>query len=275
MARCSSFSDEKFKSLRKIGLTGEQSHIDLLKNAVRQRISGMSVVEVDTAHQTNDLIKKLSNEIGERPLATIPFQVSDGASNFLAASRNAIRQLPTEEGVLFLTDAQDSDGDTAHQFWSEMNLLRESWAALDCHVVFMLLPGNYRMLIKAADHLADQIPLKLHLTQSEETSLSRITNGPVLSGNLSPRAARQQLSMSELGLAAALQKGTPKSQLIRRYYLPMIEAAIALNDLNLAQFLLKKVSEADILRADLPQWRTITFKLDYHLNNKHLQTDME
>jgi len=275
MARCSSFGDGKSQNSEKIGLTGKQSHIDLLKNAVRQPVPGMSVVEVDTAHRTNDLIKKLSNEIGERTLAAIPFHVSDGASNLLAASRSAIRQWPAEEGVLFLTDTQDSDGDTAHQFWSEMNLLRESWAALECHIVFLLLPGNYRMLIKAADHLADQIPLKLHLTQQEETSLPRIADGPVFSGNLSPRAARQQLSMSEPRLVAALQKGTPESELIRRYYLPMIEAAIALNDLNLAQFLRKKVSEADILRADLPQWRTINFKLDYHLNNKHLRTDME
>ena len=250
-------------------MTGENSHLVLLRNAARQPVSALSVVEVDTVHRAGDLIKILLNDIGERSSAEIQFHVSNGATELLASSRKAVRQWHPEEGVLFLSDTEDPEEEAAWRFWSEMNLLRESWGALDCHVVFFLLPGNYRMLIKAADHLADWMPLKLHITRSEETSSSLPPvlrmDASILSGDISPRVARQQLTMLEPRLREALKNEIPQRRLFRRYYLPMLEAAIALGDFHRAQSLRKNVSEGDVPQADQMKWWGMNYSLDIGL----------
>ena len=246
-------------------MTGGQSHLVLLRNAARQTASGLTAVEVDTEWRAADLVKTLSAELGKRPFEKIPIRVSEGASALLAACRRASRQWPPEEGVLFVVDGQNQDEDAARRFWIEMNGLRESWGALDCHVIFFLLPASYRMLVRAADHLADWMPVKLHITHSEKIPFSaehRTADASVLSGDMSPQTARRQLSALQSQLATELQKGTPDGLLIRRYYLPMLEAAVAVNDLHRAKALRKKISETDVSRADLVQWLSLNFNID-------------
>ncbi|MBW2742650.1 MAG: hypothetical protein JRE64_28450, partial [Deltaproteobacteria bacterium] len=62
-----------------------------------------------------------------------------------------------------IDDGQKQD-EKAPRFWADMNAQRESWDALNCHIIFFLLHSNYRLLLQAAEHLADWMPLKLHIT---------------------------------------------------------------------------------------------------------------
>jgi len=173
--------------------------------------------------------------------------------------------------VLFIIDDGGKDEGKRYPFWVEMNGLRESWAAINCHVIFFLLPHNYRMLLQVGDHLADWISLKLRVMSdsiSEPITYDKILSENILSqSRLSTKTARQQLSILEKQLAEELQKGTPDTILLRRFYLPIFEATVELSQLNRAQILREKISEADVPNSDLPRWWYINFMLDLELNN--------
>jgi len=245
-------------------------HLELLKNAVRQSIAALTAVETDTVYRANELTKMLQAEIGERPNETLSLSVDAGASQLLYQARRISEDWADEEGVLFIIDDGGKDEGKRYPFWVEMNALRESWAALNCHVIFFLLPHNYRMLLQVADHLTDWMPVKLRILSEAENINEKegfITNSNeiVMEISLSPKAARQQLSILEKQLAEALQREVEPSTLIRRYYLPMFEASVVIFDLNRAQSLREKISEADVAEIDLPQWWYINHHIDYFL----------
>jgi len=246
-------------------------HLELLKNAVRQSIAALTAVETDTVYQAKELAKMLAAEIGERPHETLSLSVDAGASQLLYQARRISENWADEEGVLFIIDDGGKDEGKRYPFWVEMNGLRESWAAINCHVIFFLLPHNYRMLLQVGDHLADWISLRLRLMSAshpEPVTYDKVLTENILSANrLSKEAARQQLSILEKQLAEELQKGAPDVILIRRFYLPIFEAVVELSQLNRAQILREKISETDVPYSDLPRWWSINFILDSDLNN--------
>jgi tetratricopeptide (TPR) repeat protein len=163
-----------------------------------------------------------------------------------------------------------------------MNAQRESWDALNCHIIFFLLPSNYRLLLRTAEHLADWMSLKLHITDSADAYgyeyKDRISyqNAVLGAGKLTPKIARQQLAILEQQLAAALREGIARETLARRYYLPMFEAAMSISDLNRAQSLMQKVPEKDLQAGDIIKWWMMNFELDYlshHLTSAESWTD--
>jgi hypothetical protein len=77
------------------------------------------------------------------------------ANVLLQSAKETTRDWPPEEGVLFATDETPAEKVGDLEFWRTMNLQREAWGALKCHVVFFLLPSNYRLLLTVANHLAD------------------------------------------------------------------------------------------------------------------------
>jgi len=254
-------------------LTAPGEHLELLKNAVRQSVAALTVVEVDTVARAHELVDLLKFELDKRPSALLSLTAAPGAAtSLLDASRKITGVWHSGTGVLFLIDDGQKKDEGAPRFWADMNAQRESWDALDSHIIFFLLPSNYRLLLQVAEHLADWMPLKLHITDSadasgyEDKDSASYQNVVLGAGKLTPKIARQQLAILEQQLAAALHEGIPRKTLARRYYLPMFEAVMSLYDLNRAQSLRQKVQEKDLQAGDIIKWWSKNFELDYLLH---------
>jgi len=255
-------------------LTAPSEHLELLKNAVRQSVAALTVVEVDTVVRAHELIDLLKFELNKRPSALLSLTAVPGAAtHLLDASRKITGAWHSGAGVLFLIDDGQKQDEKAPRFWADMNAQRESWDALNCHIIFFLLPSNYRLLLRTAEHLADWMPLKLHITypadvfRYEDKGRTSFQNAVLGAGKLTPKTARQQLAILEQQLAAALHEGIPRETLARRYYLPMFEAAMSLSDLNRAQNIRQKVLEKDLQAGDIIKWWRMNLWLDYLLHN--------
>jgi tetratricopeptide (TPR) repeat protein len=258
-------------------LTALSEHLELLKNAVRQSVAALTVVEVDTVAQARELVDLLKFELDKRPSALLSLTAVPGAAtHLLDASRKITGAWHSGAGVLFLIDNGQKKDEGAPRFWADMNAQRESWDALNCHIIFFLLPSNYRLLLQTAEHLADWMPLKLRITDPadaygyEDKGRTTYQNAVLGAGKLTPKIARQQLAILEQQLSAALHEGIPRKTLARRYYLPMFEAAMSLSDLNRAQSLRQKVPEKDLQAGDIIKWWRMNFELDHQLH--HLTT---
>jgi len=246
-------------------------HLELLKNAVRQSIAALTAVETDTVYRANELTKMLQAEIGERPNETLSLSVDAGASQLLYQARRISEDWADEEGVMFIIDDGGKDEGKRYPFWVEMNGLRESWAALNCHVIFFMLPHNYRMLLQVGDHLADWMPVKLRIMSEAEASHDQINDNADVSvfseNSLSHKEARQQISILESQLVKALQAGIEETILIRSYYLPMLEISVQLHDVHRAESLMQKISEIKIPISDLPKWYNLNIQFYLNLGN--------
>jgi len=254
-------------------LTAPSEHLELLKNAVRQSVAALTVVVVDTVARTHELVDLLKFELNKRPSALLSLTAVPGAATcLLDKSRKITGAWHSGAGVLFLIDNGQKKDEGAPRFWADMNAQRESWDALNCHIIFFLLPSNYRLLLQTAEHLADWMPLKLHITdladvfRYEDKDSASYQNVVLGAGKLTPKIARQQLAILEQQLTAALHEGIPLKTLARRYYLPMFEAAMSLSDLNRAQSLRQKILEKDLQAGDIIKWWFMNFELDYLLH---------
>ena len=164
----------------------------------------------------------------------------------------------------------DETVETEIEFWQAMNFQRENWGALKCHVVFFLQPDPYLHLLRVADHLASWIMPKLHLvrpeaiTQRMGRAMQAIAPGRPFRN---PDAARRQLEILQEQLASALEQGVDPMALARRYYLPMLEAALDLHDLKRAKALREKMKSLPIPQADKPKWLRSNFLLDIALHD--------
>ena len=246
-------------------LTEQQS---LLVNAVRQPVAAFTVVETDTRYRAQSLINELLPLIGDRPHSVLELAPEAGADALMDDARYATLGWPAEIGVLFLVEVEKKAAEPIeNQFWRQMNNLREGLSALNCHIIFFLLPGGYRKFLLLADHLADWTPLKLHIMDDRDRhdrkdADSRSMN-LVFDGNADSHTARQRLATLEKQLIRSLQKGMETSALIRRYYLPMFQDAVSINDIHRAGSLRDKIKEADIPTPDLPQWCMLNFQLEH------------
>jgi len=261
-------------------LTAPGEHLELLKNAVRQSVAALTVVEVDTVARAHELVDLLKFESENRPSALLSLTAVPGAATtLLDASRKITGAWHSGTGVLFLVDDGQKTDEKAPRFWADMNAQRESWDALNCHIIFFLLPSNYRLLLQVAGHLADWMPLKLHITDLadvsgyEEKDRASYQSAVLGAGKLTPKIAGQQLAILEQQLSVALHEGVQRKTLARRYYLPMFEAAMSLSDLNRAQSLRQKVPEKDLQAGDIIKWWGMNFWLDFllhHLNQAEI-----
>ncbi len=165
------------------------------------------------------------------------------------------------------TDSKDQEV----EFWRFMNGQRELWDSLDCHVIFFLRPHGYGQMLSLADHLADFISLKLHIDQEskpEQFAQESISQNRVFSNaRLSPKVAEDRLKSLRIQLVEALTKDLPPSVLIRRFYLPMFEAALNIPNFSDAKALRDKISENDVPEKELYRWLELNFYLDLYLRN--------
>lgn len=256
----------------------QRNETEDLCHAVRQRVSGLTVVEVGTEAHAEELVETLRDVLADRPLAVFDMIAAEGAAyRLLQEARQATADWPPEKGLLCVVDRTDRiDTETPDspqcQFWRRMNLLREGWGALECHVVFFLKPRNYDLLLTVADDLADWFSLRYHLQQppdETEVMTDRLLVMPTEPGlaGVSPMVARQKVEILERGLSEAKAEGESPQTLSRRYYLPLIKAELTTGNLQAARSLRVEIEESAVRPADLPEWWGLNIELDLNLGN--------
>ncbi len=240
-----------------------------LRNAVSEPVRELIAVEIDTQARAREVIARLialgTGPPQLRPHVVIEFcPVRDEPAELLARALAAAADWRSEQGLLFLLDTGEpppaEDGPRPVAFWRGMNLLREQWDALDCQTLFLLLPSNYRLLSSAADHLKRWMPLKVHLLGGGSRFESDSPRAPVDIAEAG--AARERLETLEAQLRQAIQRGEPSGTFVRRYYLPMFAAAVALGDYDRARHLRKKLERVEVAEADLGGWFNVSFNYE-------------
>lgn len=231
--------------------------------------SGLTAVETDTKSRMHEILDSVIKSLDpDRLFDSVRIDYSKDSRLIYEECREKTKGWEAEIGILFLLDEEGACEESLYRFWTGMNSYRENLSGLGCHLIFILFPSSYRSLMNAADHLADWIPLKLHVFSDDEMKDFIYEPEPLydLAGlKMSPSTARILLSSYEEKLMALGEKGEDVPSSIRRYYLPMFEAAIAIHDLKRAESLRKKISEKDIQPTDLIIWWHCNYSLDYYL----------
>ncbi|CAN2042104.1 hypothetical protein GMMP15_670023 [Candidatus Magnetomoraceae bacterium gMMP-15] len=243
-----------------------------LQNAVKNPCARLSAVKIDTIAFTYDIISKLKSQISKRPYEIIEFtpQYPDNAHKLLKSSTEKVKDWQKEQGVLFLVDKGRGTEKEKVEFFRTLNFQREMWDALQCHVIFFLLPQEYKLLLTEADHLADWMFLKIQIFQDSESKFEKHKNELSDVSNISYediKTAKARLKALEELLIEAIQEEIPQKFLTRRYYLPMFKCAVILNDLTSAKALAKKCKEEDMVKSDLPIWWVYKSRLNLKLRN--------
>ncbi|HXP62346.1 MAG TPA: tetratricopeptide repeat protein [Dongiaceae bacterium] len=76
------------------------------------------------------------------------------------------------------------------------------------------------------------------------------------------KAARERLETLEAQLRRAMRRGEPPETFVRRYYLPMFAAAVALGDYDRAGRVRKKIGQLEVAEPDLGGWFNVSFNYE-------------
>lgn len=232
-----------------------------LGKAISTPVATMTVVTVDSVIQAGEILRAAAAHLEDRPWAELAMPCTARQTGaLLKAAREMTAPWPPEAGVLFLVDntPPNRPPEEGVAFWRAMNLQRETWSALNCHLVFLLTLQNQTQLLTVADHLAAWIPIKLDARRPTDARMIQEKQSPEISerGNRNREEARKRLEELERGLAEALanDEEVRPTTMFRRYYLPMMEAALAANTLTRADAIRTIVNTNDVPEADKPQW---------------------
>lgn len=246
---------------------------ELLTNAVKQPAAALTAVQIDSPIFGDALIDELVPVIGNRPYAIIHFSASDNPLQVLDNARKITKDWPSETGVLFILDqGKEASEKASVRSWRILNSLRENLYALNCHVIFLLLPSNYEKLLQVADHLADWMPLKLSYTVQKDRLIEDWSFGQldyIMNSNATEPAkgTSELLNLLDQQLLRALQKGIDESLLIRRYHLPIFKLAVDSGQFDRARAIGKNIREKDLAGADLRQWYDSNINLEQKNGN--------
>ena len=229
----------------------------------------MTMVEIDIGARSDEIISVLARYTPDFSPIVITFDSRiDSAAELLSATRRKVPGEWKKIRIVCLVDQAEDETEQNRTFYQEMNSLRESWVDLNCHLIFFLLPAAYRLLVREADHLADWIPLKLHITgdlirTDQKRTEEQVSDMLFPTYGLYPKAAARQRPILEKQLRQALASDLDIQTLTTRYYLPMFIAAVQADEINRAQSLRKKISASDIARRNLEIWFFYNFQLDF------------
>ncbi len=235
--------------------------VTALSKSISTPVATMTLVTVDSTYQAKEIVRTVTQQLKKRPWAQISMPCTgEQAGALIKDAREITAGWQPQTGVLFLLDQTPPNRPSGEgvKFWRAMNLQRETWSALNCHLVFLLTPQNQVQLLTIADHLASWIPIKLDARQPQgvwrfqELQFSAFSNFV----GRSRGEARQRLEELERGLADALASGAEIGPvaLLRRYHLPMLETALAANDLGRADTIRTTIDSENVPDADKPRW---------------------
>jgi tetratricopeptide (TPR) repeat protein len=250
-----------------------QEDFGRLKRALLMPVPELIAAEVESPARAREIILELALDLGRRShVIELDYHRSTAAA-VLDEARRACAELREDVGAqtppfLSIIDVSENREGTAEQpseddngsraFWRDMNLLREEWDRLGAQTILLLQSYHWRRLLRFADHLAAWIFVKVHLVRASpelEAGMSR-AEGPIGHHRLSPKEAQERLETVGRQLAEAKSRGPADKSWIRRFYLPLLEAALARADGPLARRLLDEALpwEKDLARNDVPQW---------------------
>jgi tetratricopeptide (TPR) repeat protein len=158
------------------------------------------------------------------------------------------------------------DTPASQQFWKEMNQAREALNALDAQILLCVESWSFRQAVEFADHLLSWAAMRIHLVEAPE--LPVVLDRPIVTSKLlsdlkiTPALARERLKELEQSLARASASGEPMEGFLQRFFIPMLEAALACGDLVLARQTCEHArSLGQLPDADLPRWHELNLIL--------------
>ena len=229
--------------------------ISALTKAISSPIATMTVATVDSSDHAHEIVRTLTPTLQKRPWQELSISCINGETGrLLKEARKVTMNWPAEEGVLFLTDNTPANRrpEEGIEFWRAMNLQRETWSSLNCHLIFLLTVQNYEQLLTVADHLASWIPIKLDARKTFGTDYAVMSSSFEVVDSVT---ANKRIEELESDLAEALVKNSENSSLlVRRYYLPILEAALIADDPQRGYKIYKTVNPTFIPKEDKPRW---------------------
>lgn len=260
--------------------------LDLLRRAVEEPVAGMILAEAVSPSHTHDLTQQVREWIGPlRSVQVLGFDANkDDASVLWERCRDAVTAWDEEPpGLLLVRDDSPSHVRIAHSetdkptsigFWRTMNQLREKWDALPSQTVFLVTREQYFFLTTEADHFKRWIPLKLHLPGPEEPAPRRLA---ATSSRASDESLTAQLLLDDLDDQEAAQQNWEAYQerlrqahkrdesaraLARRYYLPLMAAAIALQKWMEAANYNARINSGELSTSQRLRWLRLRSRLE-------------
>lgn len=245
-----------------------------LRRAVSEPVEQLIVVEFDTLPRLRHLIEELTALGPGRAHVTLEFDYrNDTPAGLLETARQKLRDAQGQaQGPALLSLAgtgtfEEEDGaPVSARFWKGMNLAREAWDALGAQILLCMEPWTCRQAMIHADHLLAWAVMKIHLLSPagrDELSERALPSVAALGDfGLSPQVARERWDEIEKALASARQEGAPAVSFLSRFFIPMLEAALAMGDLECGRQARKAAVENGSFPDEmLPRWHELNLAL--------------
>ena len=246
--------------------------LGLLRRAVAEPVPQLIVVEFDTLARLDQALEELIALNPARAQVILSFDFEqDTAAGLVQRARDRLKgvaQTPPPllvlKGPAKIEPAEDAP--VSQEFWKGMNQAREAWDALGAQILLCVERWSYRQVILHADHLLSWAGMKIHLIGSAErpASSDRTALAAGLFGDyrLSPALARERWRELEQGLNQAKERGENGEGFLPRFYIPMLEAALASGDLVLARQTREAAREnGKFPDEDMPRWHELNLDL--------------
>ncbi len=206
---------------------------DLLVNLLADPVPGLSAVEVSSSSELTEVIQYSESALrqGKIPYHDIWIDTSKAIPADLAKDIGHLSGLHKPEcGVLLVCDRTETFM-ASLRFWRDMNFMREALGQIESHVIFLLFPENFHLLLTASEHLADWITVKIFLKSRPSEPTRSPESFHVAMG--SAKAVRQ-LKLLEKQYADSINtKLTPLAR-TNRYVWPIFKLAVEIHDLQRA-----------------------------------------
>ena len=259
--------------------------LGLLRRAVAEPVRQLIVVEFDLLARLDEALRELAALDPKQAHVIQKFDFrKDTAASLLQMTRERLRVAPgSRPAFLALVGPDEIEPEpgapASQRFWKEMNLEREALNAFDAQILLCLERWSYRQALQHADHLFSWAGMKIHLVGSTERPVvaDRTALSAGLFGNykLSPSVARERWHELEQAWLKAREQGEPAEGFLQRFFIPMLEAALALGDLVLARKTREWAQEhGQFPDTDMPRWHELNLALalaehENDLANKH------
>ncbi len=242
-----------------------------LRRHLERPAPGIILLEFQTLPQLRDILSEITALHHSRPEVELAYDPArENAVILLARARAELARQPSEPlPLLVLRPAelpveplQEPDRtvfrQTLHDFWRAMNFRREAWGELHAQILFCVDPVHHEHLVQFAADLRDWAMPKLHLVPPSAAtagSASALAGLTALAGfDLTPAAAEIQWQSLWPAFEKARQPGPLEPGHVRRYVLPLLEAALAQGNLVRARQVGEAAAHVRVPEADQVEW---------------------